>query len=307
MDYILLWLIIILLLTIIIKKNLNRFRQKYIEYKNNQIITYNNIDNDILNEYSQFLIGSITKIFIIFIILLLHQNKLLDINNTLHLYFKSNDNFSNITILDLINHVSGIKTMPNLFFKIKNYISFIIPESYFKNKYLNIQNISSIFENENIFTLKKGEYSYSNIGYILLGVIIEKTTKLTYLATLEKYIIKPLNLNNTYFGKTNIKLYNNYFEPVHSDELFLRYTASTAGGLYSTIHDLIIFSRESIKLFNDETINLLKKTCIYSYDNEYHIIQHNGIISGGRSILKIFYNNDWKLKDIYIKLSTIHE
>jgi hypothetical protein len=64
MDYILLWLIIILLLTIIIKKNLNRFRQKYIEYKNNQIITYNNIDNDILNEYSQFLIGSITKIFI---------------------------------------------------------------------------------------------------------------------------------------------------------------------------------------------------------------------------------------------------
>ena len=45
---------------------------KKILYENNNFLIENNIDDDKLDIYSTFLIGSITKIFTVYIILILH-------------------------------------------------------------------------------------------------------------------------------------------------------------------------------------------------------------------------------------------
>ena len=56
---------------------------KKIIYENNNFLIENNIDDDKLDINSTFLIGSITKIFTVYMILILHQNKLLNIMGVL--------------------------------------------------------------------------------------------------------------------------------------------------------------------------------------------------------------------------------
>jgi hypothetical protein len=61
---------------------------KKILYENGNFFVENNIDNDKLDMNSTFLIGSITKIFTIYTILILHQNNLLNINDNIIKYVK---------------------------------------------------------------------------------------------------------------------------------------------------------------------------------------------------------------------------
>jgi CubicO group peptidase (beta-lactamase class C family) len=308
MTYIILWFFIIIILTILLYENIYNRKYKYVEYKNDKLIVYNNIDNDKLDKDSEFLIGSITKIFIIYTILLLQQDKLLNINDNIDKYIDSSDinDFYNITILELINHTAGIKTMPNII-NYKNNINIFIPNNFIVNKYSTALSILPFFIQEKLFTIKYGEYNYSNIGYVLLGIIIEKVSKQSYLNTLKKYIIEPLNLTHTNVGNTNIKLYNKYYEPIQSTEFAKRYLAASSGSLYSTINDLINFSTNSIKLLNENSINILKQLYIYKFEDNHHIIKHNGKITGGNSTLKIKYNSSWNVMDIYIKLQTIYD
>lgn len=52
---------------------------KIVKYENNNICTLNNIDKEILDEFSEYPIASITKIFTIISLLLLHQNNQVNI------------------------------------------------------------------------------------------------------------------------------------------------------------------------------------------------------------------------------------
>ena len=52
---------------------------KIVKYENNNIYTLNNIDNEKLDEFSEYPIASITKIFTIISLLLLHQNNQVNI------------------------------------------------------------------------------------------------------------------------------------------------------------------------------------------------------------------------------------
>ena len=278
----------------IIKKTKIDPKYKYVEY-----ITYkkifnvaNNIDDDNLNENSEFMIGSITKVFTLFTLLILHQNNLLNINDTVDKYIKSNPNndFSTVTLINLMNHKSGMKRMPT------------------KEKHIKFKSATEFlntFINEACFTEKKGDFFYSNIGIILLGAIIEKVCNMTYLEAYFKYIFKPLNITNTNVGKTNITHYTYYRNKLTKKQFNERYWASSAGSLYSTINDLLIFSRHLPELLNDSTKKILSTLYIYSVNNNKLRIDHGGDIHGGKAMLSIEYNKKWKMEHVYIKLETI--
>jgi hypothetical protein len=57
------------------------------------------------------------------------------------------------------------------------------------------------------------KYEYSNTNYILLGKIIEKVTNDTYQSQLEKKILRPLSLKNTYLrtDKSDTKVATSYY------------------------------------------------------------------------------------------------
>jgi len=256
---------------------------KQIEYIENKtmiktIIT-NNMDSEYIDTNSYFPIASITKIFTIFIILILQQKNKLNINNKVGLYINHNLNdFSNITIKDLMNHISGLKNIYENQYDLYNIKSF------------SASSLMNLIIDEKLFKFKKNKYNYSNIGYVLLGYIIEKVTNMKYWDVYNKYLFKPLKMK-TYVGKPNNKINEKYYYNI--------YIASTAGAYISSINDLIKFSKNSIKLLNNNSRNILKT--LYIYKNS--TISHKGNIVGAKSEIKIKYNN-WKPIKIYIKLST---
>ena len=136
---------------------------KMVEYFNKNLYIMNNIDDEILNHKSEFNIGSITKLFIIISILLLHQMNKLNINDNIYKYIK-NKNLKNIKIIDIINHKSGLKNW------------YDIGYGGSKIKFNSSTEVYNHFINEKINTGNKNIFSYSNIGYIILGVLIETIT-----------------------------------------------------------------------------------------------------------------------------------
>jgi len=83
---------------------------KVVEYDDKKLCVLNNIDSDKLSEYSEFPIGSITKLFTIISLLLLHQNNKININSPIGKYI-DNSRIANLKIIDIMNHKSGLKGM----------------------------------------------------------------------------------------------------------------------------------------------------------------------------------------------------
>ena len=63
---------------------------KYVEYRDKKLYVLNTTDKEKLDEHSEFMIASITKVFLIFTLLILQQEKLLNINDNVDKYVESN-------------------------------------------------------------------------------------------------------------------------------------------------------------------------------------------------------------------------
>lgn len=265
---------------------------KFVEYINKKIYGINNIDSDLLSETSEFPIGSITKLFTIVSLLLLHQNKQLNIYDNIGKYIK-NDNIKNLKIIDIINHKSGLIDM--------------WPGAIYNSSKIKYESATQVYEkwnnNNNLIDDKlKGVYAYSNLGYHILGYLIEQITGMKYSDYVKKNILIPLKMNNTGIEDCNISLYNNKLKKLTKYEKWERTFASSSGELKSCIKDLINFTK-FIKLLQKNTLDLLEELYIYKGKNGKKI-SHDGGISGGRAKLSIKYDKNYKLTELYISLNT---
>jgi len=270
-----------------------RKKIKMVEYENKIAYEFNNIDKEKLTEESEFPIASISKIFIIVSLLILQERWELNINNKIGKYLDYEE-INNLRIIDIINHKSGLKTW---YYKVKNFISKIkyncaidVYKKYNKNNFIDEDLI--------------GKFSYSNIGYIILGVLIEKITDAPYYEFIKENILIPLKMNNTGIEDCNISLYNTYGKKLNKNQIYARTFASSAGQFKSCIKDLIKFSQFP-KLLKKHSLELLKDMYICKNKIIKISLHHNGGITGAKSEYKIDYDKHWKVKDIYIKLRTI--
>jgi len=265
---------------------------KMMELKNNKIYALNNIDEDKLDTYSEFPIGSITKIFTVIGLLLLDQEKKIDILNDKIGKYIDNNEIKNLKIIDVINHKSGLKNWYNS------------PYGKSDKKYLSATEVYNDFKKEKLINMPSGNYAYSNVGYNLLGVMIEKITNMNYSSFCKNMILEPLNMDNTGNGDCNIKLYGNDGKKLNKYQKWERTMASSAGEIKSNINDLIKSSKFP-KLLNKNSIKILKNINIFYDDGDKYYIQQGGEISGGSARLTIIYNTKWRVKDIEIILETI--
>jgi hypothetical protein len=266
---------------------------KYLKYNGKNIIhTINTIDNEILNENSEFMIGSITKVFTGILIIILNDKNMLNINDNIDKYIKPNKNnkFENITINNLLNHTGGI-----IWYLTYNDIP---------NKY-KIVNTSTealeIFMEKPLCVSEIGIKKYSSMGFIILGAIIEKVTGLSYIEALKKYILVPCKMTNTDIGEPNTTMYNNNASIENSkikEDKMEKYMVNAGGGLYSSINDMINFAKYIPKILTPSQI----KRCYGYY--EKNIISHGGSIYGGKANFKVEYTNKWYIKSILIELET---
>jgi CubicO group peptidase (beta-lactamase class C family) len=266
---------------------------KMIEYVNKNIYYLNTIDNDKLDEFSEFPIGSVTKLFTILSLLILHENKKINIYNNIGKYI-DNDEIKNLKIIDIINHTSGLKNL----WDGATYGSS-------KIKYNTATEIYNKWNNNKLLDMNMdGKYSYSNMGYIILGVIIEKISDMTYPDFVKENILIPLKMHNTGIEDCNITLYNYKQKKLSKYEKWERTFAIASGVLKSCINDLIKFSKFTT-LLSDNTLKIIKEFNIFRENNEVYYIQKGGAITGGSAKFSLAYNKKWRIKDIYISLETI--
>ena len=155
---------------------IHRFQFGYSDIKNKQKPS----ENTTYNAYS------ITKTFTALAILQLAQQKKLDIEKPAKKYLPEFPYSSEITIKQLMTHSAGIPNPMPL-----NWIHLVEEHNVFdRNNFF-----KQIFKKYNKTIVKPNEkYAYSNLGYVLLGQIIEKVSGLVYEDFIRENILKPLNI-----------------------------------------------------------------------------------------------------------------
>ncbi|MCX6275995.1 MAG: serine hydrolase [Bacteroidetes bacterium] len=139
----------------------------------------------------EFGIASNTKLFVSAVMLKLMENNILSLDDSLHNWLPSFPNIDpDITIRQLLNHTSGVQDP-----------IFLSP---WKDTIMN--NPSRIFTPQEVLSwvgtplFPAGtSWSYSNINYILAGMIAESATGFHISKLIRDSILTPLNLDSTFY------------------------------------------------------------------------------------------------------------
>lgn len=211
---------------------------------------------------TKFRLGSITKQFTAMAVMqLVEQGKLkLDVPISTYLPDYPKKNADIITVHHLLCHSSGI---PN--YTTRNFIEKYNRDPYTPTTFLK-------FFADSTLDFKPGEkFSYSNSGYFLLGVIIEKVTGKPYEQVLQENIFTPLHMNNTGYDHSNTILKNraaayekngrNYVNANYLD-MSIPYAA---GSLYSTVEDLYLWDQA---LYTDQLLKKENKDMLFKKQME---------------------------------------
>ncbi len=190
------------------------------------------------NDSTKFLIGSITKPFTAYGILLLEQQNKLSLDDKLALFFPDFPKASKVSIKQLLMHTAGVTDYHAVSTWKEDGKGNVTPQS----------TLNSIAENPFIF--EPGQrFSYSNTGYILLGLIIEKLSGQSFEEFIQNEILVPLELHNTGVI-TNDKIVRNLAmgyttnPRVVQKAEYINYNQPYASGnMYSTPKDLWKFAK----------------------------------------------------------------
>lgn len=239
----------------------------------------------------KYRIGSISKTFTAVLVLQAVEQGKLTLETTLDTYFPTIKNANKITVAHLLNHTSGIHNFTDdaLFLD-------------WNTKRKTQQEMVSIIEKGGSDFEPNSKPSYSNSNYVLLTYILEKVNKDSYAEILQKNIIKPLNLKNTYLGNS-IQVQNKEVKSYsYSDGWKLETETDLsipvgAGAVVSNPKDLILFSEALFggKLLQPSSLKIMK-TFKESYGSglfefpfsEHQGYGHNGGIDGFSSIFSYF-------------------
>jgi len=239
-------------------------------------------------------IGSVSKQFTAMGIMILKEQGLLSYNDKLYDYFPGIKFSDKITIRQLLTHTSGFPRLNSTLQGVSN-----MKEAY------------SYFLSLDLLLFNPGEnYSYSNSGYILLALIIEKITGKSYNEFIKQNIFIPLKMNNTFLRSTSNSYDDiraigfNRFGEKYDDSGFIY----GPGGIYSTVEDLFkwdqalytekLVSIETLReafspgLLNDGTLSRKPDNSQWGYGfgwllkkNEWEdIVWHDGGINGFSSV-----------------------
>ena len=261
-----------------------------IVYKN--AVGYANIDDSIPNTSdTKFRIASFTKPFTAMLILQLVEDDLIKLDGKLIDYLPEfNVNGADfITIRQLLTHTAGITGHP----RIPNLLDIE------KQHYTRVEFLKLIMNYELVYEPGEGR-EYSNFGYGLLGLVIEKVTDKSYNEVMTEKICNPAGMTNTLSDITEIPIekraigYTHYYFTGIGEAPFLDMSFCLgAGQLLSTAEDLYLFdkalysdkllTKESKKLFFNEFGWLSTR---YQYGKNSKRIQCNnleGSINGFQS------------------------
>jgi len=197
------------------------------------------------NPETAFNLGSINKIFTQIAILQLRAAGKLDLDSTLATYWPDYPNKEvarKITIRQLMRHTSGIGG--NIFDP---------PVGGKRNDIRTLRDYLPLFVNQPLAFEPGTRNAYSNAGYVVLGLVIERLSADDYYTYVREHIFKPARMTrtgsfvvdslppNTAIGYTRGDEDAPTTTPLRPNSQDLPGRGSSAGGGYSTAQDLVKF------------------------------------------------------------------
>jgi CubicO group peptidase (beta-lactamase class C family) len=189
-------------------------------------------------------IGSVTKQFTAMAIMILAQRAKLSYNGPVSKYipeFSRSAHLSQVTLRQLLNHTSGIP----------DYGDLGVDDSGLGQQGL----IAALLKKEDLLAMPGLKYQYSNPGYALLAVVVEKVSGKRFGEFLEQEIFEPVGMTSTFvydsITRQNALTAVGYGQFGQVDD-----GGPTAipgdGGIYSTVDDLFKWDQA---LYTDKLVD----------------------------------------------------
>jgi CubicO group peptidase (beta-lactamase class C family) len=188
-------------------------------------------------------IGSVTKQFTAMAIMMLAERKKLNYDDAVTKYipeFSQSEHFSKVTLRHLLTHTSGIP----------DYGDLAIDDSTLDQAGL----ISVFLKKQDALAQPGLRYRYSNPGYALLGIVVERVSGKRLADFLEQEIFEPVGMSNTFVydsptkKTTKVAVGYNRFGDVDDGSPT---EIPGDGGIYSTVDDL---SKWDQALYTDKLV-----------------------------------------------------
>ena len=215
--------------------------------------TFETDGETVVNPFTTYEIGSVTKQFTGTSILQQVQKGNIRVDETIDKYFPEYPYGAQITVDQLLHMRSGIVDYVNEPMDFYDgdmdlYLAFNAGEL------TDEEILDLLYKNELKFPPGK-RYSYSNTNYFLLALILEKVTGMPYKEYVQKNIFEPCRMMNS----TSCEIGNISSVPKSDDYMATAESARGAGDIHSNVCDILLWDRAlmSGKLLDEEQMQYL--------------------------------------------------
>lgn len=257
---------------------------------NNQLPTVNTI----------YEIGSITKTFTAAILAHYVNEGKMSLADPITKYLPdsvaANPALKEITLVNLINHTSGLPSLPANFNAQKPYDE----ANPYKN--YNRQLLFAYLKNCTLKSASGKKYAYSNLAVGLLGIILENVRGKHYEQMVSEIICKPIGMKSTVQHLNPLitpRFAIVYDEDVHETQPWDFDALAACGALRSTVTDLLLYTKANMVKTDTKLSKAFNLTHQITFNNDtqlgmgWHIIKidgisyyfHNGGTGGSSSFL----------------------
>ena len=200
-----------------------------------------------------FRIGSITKQFTAVAILKLVSEKKIQLDDPVTRFFPDYVQGKKVTIRHLLTHTSGIPSYTGIL---------ELQTSENKSAEKSVDERFMAFNHLALEFEPGDRFQYTNSGYFMLGMIIEKVTGVTYGDYLKKEFFLPLQMTSTYYDGGSTEILSKTTGYLTREQKFVaagrghHSMSYAAGALASTAEDLFKWSRYvfTFKLLHEDII-----------------------------------------------------
>lgn len=255
---------------------------------------------------TKFAIGSMTKAFTAMAIMILQERGRLNVQDSICKYLSNcPKTWEPITLHHLLTHTSGIFNYSELDIWEKDKVN--ICREYQPDE------VIAFFRDLPLDFEPGSSWKYSNSGYFLLGVVIEKVSGESYEGFIQQNILQPLEMSESGYDRLDMIVkhrasgYMWKDRAVNADcwDVSLKYAG---GGLYSTVGDLYkwdqalytnqLVSKDALnKIFTSYVSSQPARAGTYGYGwflsghSEHQVIEHSGAVFGFSSHIARYPEN----------------
>ena len=161
-----------------------------------------NLEYDVpITTKTKFHVASLSKQFTAFMILNLQDEGLLSLKDDVRTYIPELPDYGNtITINHLLTHSSGIRDQWRL----------LELAGWRLDDVIKTEQVFKLITNQNALNFVPGDnFKYSNSGYTLLAIIVERLTKMSFADYAKQLIFDPLDMTDSFFYDDHEQMMSN--------------------------------------------------------------------------------------------------